>query len=144
MPDKRLIKATVLNPHQYPITGVPADITSRENEYASMKYYGISQGDLPYDEHWPAGVHMDSHGIPTGASSTYPRSVSHPNFNNNGARPEKEHIYESPESMRRGVADLRGTEMSPPYYDGEPNIRTIGHHTHIAANVGQNYPINRV
>ena len=116
--DKRIMKASITN--QSPTT-VATEVNPRENEYASMKYYVTR----PDEECWPNQTVMAAHpgvSYPVSPAATYHRSMSQPNFNNNGGRPEKEHIYESPESIRRHVADLQLSEQSPQYFDLDPNI----------------------
>ena len=120
--DKRIMKASITT--QSPTT-VATEVNPRENEYASMKYYMTRPGD----ECWPNQMHRDmAMASPSGASypvspgGTYHRSMSQPNFNNNGGRPEKEHIYESPDSIRRHVADLQMAEQAPQYFDLDPMV----------------------
>ena len=139
--DKRIIKASITN--QSPTT-VATEVNPRGNEYASMKYY-MTRLD---EECWPNQMVMAAHpgvSYPVSPDATYHRSMSQPNFNNNSGRPEKEHIYESPESIRRHVAELQMVEQSSQYFDLDPSAveGPYPRYPHPGAMVHNPYPASK-
>ncbi len=70
--------------------------------------------------------------------------MSQATFNNYGGRPEKEHIYESPESIRRHVAELQSAEQSPQYFDLDPSAVEGAYSRYPqSSNLVHNYPASR-
>ncbi len=126
--DKRIMKASITG---HSPTSVATEINPRENEYASMKYYMPRPDGTCYDEQWSNQMRRDfvmaggaPYSDPPGAA--YHSSAS---FNNNavgGHGAEKEHIYESPESVRRHLTQLQGTTPDhahgPQYFDLDPSV----------------------